>query len=69
MDETDKEEVIGIPAVFTGLAFIVVLLRMYVRTVVLKSVGGDDYGKYRPKIPSCSESNKIAVMIIAMVRS
>ncbi|KAL9618497.1 MAG: hypothetical protein Q9160_006816 [Pyrenula sp. 1 TL-2023] len=29
LNETDKEEVIGVPAVFTGLAFIIVLLRIH----------------------------------------
>lgn len=45
--ETDKAEVVGVPTVFTSIAIIVVLLRVYVRAAVLKSFGGDDYGLCR----------------------
>lgn len=44
--ETDKGGVLGIPSVFTGIALIVVLLRIYVRTTMLKSFGGDDYSMF-----------------------
>ena len=37
-------DVVGIPAIVTGVALTSVVLRLYIRSVVLKAIGSDDYG-------------------------
>lgn len=39
----NKDPIIIIPAVFTALAFVVTMMRVYVRAVMLRVFGVDDY--------------------------
>jgi len=42
-DASNISEILGVTGAFTGAALIAVILRMYVRTRMLKFVGTDDY--------------------------
>jgi hypothetical protein len=42
-DDSNASSILAINASFTGFAFLAVVLRLYIRSVMLKTMGLDDY--------------------------
>ena len=56
-----------ITAVITGVSFLVVSLRVYVRAVMLKNVGSDDYTVSKLVLVEENSTNFVCQMMAAMV--
>ncbi len=56
-----------ITAVITGISFVVVSLRVYVRVVMLKNVEGDDYTVSKLVPVEQNSTNFVCQMMVAMV--
>ena len=65
--EDHATRIIIINAVITGVSFLVVSLRVYVRAVMLKSVGSDDYTVSKLVLVEENSTNFVCQMMVAMV--
>jgi len=65
--EDHGTRIIILTAVITGVSFLVVSLRVYVRAVMLKTVGSDDYTVSKLVLVEQDSTNFVYQMMIAMV--
>ncbi len=59
--------IITITAVITGVSFLAVSLRVYVRAVLLKTVGSDDYTVSKLVLVEQYSTNVVCQLMVAMV--
>jgi hypothetical protein len=67
LTEDHGTRIIIIMAVITGVSFLVVSLRFYVRAVMLKTVGSDDYTVSKLVLVEQNSTNFVSQMMLAMV--
>ena len=65
--EDHGTRIIIITAAITGISFLVVSLRVYVRAVMLKNVGSDDYTVSKFVLVEQNSTNFVYQMMAAMV--
>jgi hypothetical protein len=65
--EDQGTRIIMITAVITGVSFLVVSLRVYVRAVMLKNVESDDYTVSKLVLLEQNSTNVVYQMMVAMV--